>query len=130
MNENSESSGNTIKDDTRIYSFAKTIRRLRLDELPQIFNILLGDMHLVGPRAEWIKLVSEYQEHISNYHLRHKIRPGITGWAQIMYPYGFDLNDAKQKFMYDLYYIKHWSIWLELEICIKTFLVILQRKGV
>ena len=57
------------------------------------------------------------------------MRPGITGWAQIIYPYGVDLNDAKQKFMYDLYYIKNWSIWLEIEICFKTFLVILDKSG-
>ncbi len=86
-------------------------------------------MHLVGPRAEWIKLADNYEKNIDHYHLRHAVRPGITGWAQIIYPYGVDLNDAKQKFMYDLYYIKHWSIWLEIEICFKTFLVILDKSG-
>lgn len=125
----SESKGNTVKNDQRIYTFAKFIRKYRLDEFPQIINILLGDMHLVGPRAEWVKLSDEYSEHIKNYYARNIVRPGITGWAQILYQYGFDINDSKQKLMYELYYIKNWSIWLELEICIKTISVILDKKG-
>jgi len=129
MHEDSEMFGNTEKYDPRIYSFAKKIRNLRLDELPQILNIMFGEMHLVGPRAEWIKLADKYEQNIDQYHLRHAVRPGITGWAQVIYPYGVDLNDAKQKFMYDLYFIKHWSIWLEIEICLKTFLVILDKSG-
>ena len=71
----------------------------------------------------------DYEKNIEHYHLRHTVRPGITGWAQVTYPYGVDLKDARQKFMYDLYYIKHWSIWLEIEICFKTFLVILDKSG-
>ena len=129
MHENSEMFGNTEKSDSRVYSFAKNIRNLRLDELPQLLNIMFGEMHLVGPRAEWIKLADNYEKNIDHYHLRHTVRPGITGWAQVIYRYGTDLNDAKQKFMYDLYYIKHWSIWLEIEICFKTFLVILDKSG-
>ena len=129
MYEDSEIFGNTEKSDPRVYSFAKNIRNLRLDELPQLLNIMFGEMHLVGPRAEWIKLADNYEKNIDHYHLRHAVRPGITGWAQVIYPYGVDLNDAKQKFMYDLYYIKHWSIWLEIEICFKTFLVILDKSG-
>lgn len=129
MHEDSEMFGNTKKSDPRVYSYAKTIRNLRLDELPQLLNIIFGDMHLVGPRAEWIKLADSYEKNIDHYHLRHAVRPGITGWAQIIYPYGVDLTDARQKFMYDLYYIKYWSIWLEIEICFKTFLVILDKSG-
>ena len=121
--------GNTSKNDPRIYPFAKTIRNMRLDEVPQIINILLGDMHLVGPRAEWVKLSDEYNKKIINYSVRHVIKPGITGWAQIAYPYGVDTYDAEQKLMYDLYYIKNWSIWLEVEICFKTLLVIIDKKG-
>ena len=90
---------------------------------------MFGEMHLVGPRAEWIKLADNYEKNIDHYHLRHAVRPGITGWAQVIYPYGVDLKDAKQKFMYDLYFIKHWSIWLEIEVCFKTFLVILDKSG-
>lgn len=129
MHEDSEIFGNTEKCDPRVYSFAKNIRNLRLDELPQLLNIVFGEMHLVGPRAEWIKLADDYEKNIEHYHLRHTVRPGITGWAQVTYPYGVDLKDARQKFMYDLYYIKHWSIWLEIEICFKTILVILDKSG-
>ena len=129
MHVDSDSQGNTVKDDQRIYSFAKFLRKFRLDELPQIINIIFGEMHLVGPRAEWVKLSDEYSEHIDNYALRNIVRPGITGWAQVLYQYGFDINDSKQKLMYELYYIKNWTIWLELEICIKTFAVILDKKG-
>ncbi len=129
MPANSDIKGNTEKNDTRIYPFAKFIRELRIDEFPQIINVLLGHMHLVGPRAEWIKLSDAYYENIVNYNLRHIIRPGITGWAQIIYPYGENEHDAKQKLMYELYYIKNWSIWLEIEICIKTFFVMLDKRG-
>ena len=129
MHIDSDSQGNTVKDDQRIYSFAKFLRKFRLDELPQIINIILGEMHLVGPRAEWVKLSDEYSVHIDNYALRNIVRPGITGWAQVLYQYGFDINDSKQKLMYELYYIKNWTIWLELEICIKTITVILDKKG-
>ena len=125
----SDIKGNTNQDDPRIYSFAKVIRNMRLDETPQIINILLNDMHLVGPRAEWVRLSDEYNLKINYYSKRHIVRPGITGWAQITYPYGIDTYDAEQKLMYDLYYIKNWSVWLELEICFKTFLVILDKKG-
>ena len=129
MHIDSDKQGNTVKNDQRIYSFAKILRKFRLDELPQLINILIGDMHLVGPRAEWVKLSDEYSKHIDNYGLRNIVRPGITGWAQVLYQYGFDINDSKQKLMYELYYIKNWTIWLELEICIKTFAVILDKKG-
>ena len=125
----SDLKGNTSQDDPRIYFFAKAIRNMRLDEIPQIINILQNEMHLVGPRAEWVKLSDEYNLKIDYYSKRHTVRPGITGWAQIAYPYGFDIYDAEQKLMYDLYYIKNWSVWLELEICLKTFLVILDKKG-
>ena len=129
MHIDSDSDGNTVKNDQRIYSFAKLLRKFRLDEVPQIINIISGDMHLVGPRAEWIKLSDTYSEHIDNYELRNIVRPGITGWAQVLYQYGFDINESNQKLMYELCYIKNWTIWLELEICIKTIIVILDKKG-
>ena len=125
----SDSYGNTVKNDQRIYPFARLLRKFRLDELPQVINIFCGDMHLVGPRAEWVKLSDMYSESIDNYDLRNIVRPGITGWAQVLYQYGFDIDDSKQKLMYELYYIKNWTIWLELEICIKTITVILDKKG-
>ena len=129
MHIDSDIQGNTVKNDQRIYSFAKALREFRLDELPQMINIICGDMHLVGPRAEWTILSEKYSENIDNYILRNVVRPGITGWAQILYQYGFDINDSKQKLMYELYYIKNWTVWLELEICIKTISVILDKKG-
>jgi lipopolysaccharide/colanic/teichoic acid biosynthesis glycosyltransferase len=86
-------------------------------------------MHLVGPRAEWINLADQYSNNIINYNYRHIVRPGITGWAQIIHPYGVDEEDARQKLMYDIYYIQNWSIWFEIEICIKTFMVILDKRG-
>jgi lipopolysaccharide/colanic/teichoic acid biosynthesis glycosyltransferase len=129
MISDSKEKGNTKKNDSRIYPFALILRKLRIDELPQIFNILFGDMHLVGPRAEWINLADQYSKNITNYDHRHIVRPGITGWAQIIHPYGVDESDARQKLMYDMYYIKHWSIWFEIEICIKTFMVILDKSG-
>jgi len=129
MHIDSDIQGNTVKNDQRIYSFAKILRKFRLDELPQMINIICGDMHLVGPRAEWVKLSDKYSENIDNYILRNVVRPGITGWAQVLYQYGFDINDSKQKLMYELYYIKNWTVWLELEICIKTISVILDKKG-
>ena len=121
--------GNTLKNDKRIYFFAKSIRQYRLDELPQLINIIRGDIHLVGPRAEWVKLSNKYSENINNYILRNMVRPGKAGWAQVLYQYGFDINDSKQKLMYDLYYIKNWTVWLELDLCIKTMIVILDKKG-
>ena len=129
MHINSESRGATEENDMRVYSFARFIRESRLDEFPQILNILLGHMHLVGPRAEWVKLSDEYYRNIPNYNLRHIVMPGITGWAQIIYPYGQNEDDAKQKLMYELYYIKNWSIWLEIEICIKTLFIMLDKRG-
>ena len=129
MYTNLKTQSNTVKNDSRIYPFALIIRKLRIDELPQIFNILLGDMHLVGPRPEWINLADQYSNNIINYNYRHTVRPGITGWAQIIHPYGVNEEDARQKLMYDMYYIKHWSIWFEIEICIKTFTVILDKRG-
>ena len=126
----SDLDGNTVKNDARVFPFARILRKFRLDELPQVINIISGDMHLVGPRAEWVKLSDVYSDNIENYELRNIVRPGITGWAQVLYQYGFDINDSKQKLMYDLYYIKNWTIWLELEICIKTIIVILDKKGI
>tara|TARA_Y100000389_G_scaffold157759_1_gene158991 strand:- start:1660 stop:2634 length:975 start_codon:yes stop_codon:yes gene_type:complete len=130
MHMDSDIQGNTAKNDQRIYPFAKSLRKYRLDELPQLINIIRGDMHLVGPRAEWIKLSDEYSKNIDNYALRNIVKPGITGWAQVLYQYGFDIDDSKQKLMYELYYIKNWTVWLELEICIKTIAVILDKKGI
>jgi len=129
MNENSVFNPYTQEADTRIFPFGNIMRRTRIDELPQLWNVFVGDMHLFGPRTEWDILVEGYEKEIPYYHERHLVRPGISGWAQVLYPYGANTEDARQKLMYDLYYIKHWSIWLEIETLIRTVLVVLGRKG-
>jgi len=120
----------TQENDPRIFPWGMIMRRMRIDELPQVFNVLKGDMHFIGPRAEWDILVEEYEENIPYYMARHIVKPGITGWAQVKYPYGISEDDAKEKLMYDLYYIKNWSILLELKTVIKTILVILNKEGI
>ena len=87
-------------------------------------------MHLIGPRTEWDILVHDYEKRIPYYNERHIVRPGITGWAQVNYPYGANTHDAKQKLMYDLYYIKHWSLWLEIKIIAKTIAIIFEKRGI
>jgi len=119
----------TQEDDPRIFPWGKIMRKTRIDELPQLFNVLKGDMHFIGPRAEWDILVKEYEEKITNYNLRHKVKPGITGLAQVEYHYGASLEDTKQKLIYDLYYIDNWSLWLEIKTFLKTILVVLGKKG-
>jgi lipopolysaccharide/colanic/teichoic acid biosynthesis glycosyltransferase len=119
----------TQENDPRIFTWGKVMRKYRFDELPQMINILKGEMHLIGPRAEWIELVEKYEKSIPYYNERHLVAPGITGWAQVNYPYGQNLEDTKQKLMYDLYYIKHWSIILEMKVVWKTVMVVVGKKG-
>ncbi len=119
----------TRENDSRIFPWGHTMRKTRIDELPQLWNILKGEMHLLGPRAEWDILVENYEKEIPYYHERHLVRPGITGWAQVNYPYGANAEDARQKLMYDLYYIKHWNFWLELKTAWKTIAVMVGAKG-
>ncbi len=120
----------TQENDPRIFPWGKVMRKTRLDELPQIWNILKGEMHLIGPRAEWTELVKKYEESIPYYNQRHLVAPGITGWAQVNYSYGQNLDDTKQKLMYDLYYIKYWNIKLELKIVWMTAMTVLGKKGI
>ncbi|ASM38944.1 MAG: sugar transferase [Campylobacter sputorum] len=130
MHEKSYFSKYTKQDDDRIFSFGKFMRKSRIDEVPQAINVLKGDMHLIGPRAEWNILVAEYEKEIPYYNERHIVKPGITGWAQVNYPYGTNTYDTKQKLMYDLYYIKHWSLWLEIKTIFKTIAVMVGKKGI
>lgn len=130
MTENSHFDPYTQKEDMRIYPYGQFMRKSRIDELPQLWNVIRGDMHLCGPRTEWDILVEGYEKEIPFYHERHLIKPGITGWAQVMYPYGANTEDARQKLMYDLYYIKHWSVWLEIETLLRTVSVVLGKKGI
>ncbi len=119
----------TQDDDPRIFPFGKFMRATRIDELPQLINVLKGDMHIIGPRAEWNVLVERYREEIKNYSIRNNIMPGITGLAQVRYPYGENLKDTKIKLVYDIFYIQNWSIKLELRIILETIAVIFGAKG-
>ena len=129
MHENSEHNPYTQDNDNRIFPYGEHMRKARIDEIAQFKNILKGEMHLIGPRAEWNILVEKYENELPYYHERHIVAPGITGWAQVNYPYGRNIEDTKQKLMYDLYYIKHWSLWLEIKVIYKTILVVLNKKG-
>lgn len=115
--------------DDRITKVGNFIRKVRLDELPQVINVLRGDMSFVGPRPEWDVLGKDYEKKIKNYHLRYAVRPGITGWTQTMFTYGASLEDAKTKLEYDVYYVKNQSLLLDLIILIKTVKTVLYRKG-
>jgi lipopolysaccharide/colanic/teichoic acid biosynthesis glycosyltransferase len=119
----------TQENDPRIFKWGKFMRKTRIDELPQFLNVLKGEMHVVGPRAEWNELAKNYEKEIPIYHERHSVAPGITGWAQVNYPYGANIEDTKQKLMYDLYYIKNWSLMLEIKTIFKTIAVVLGRRG-
>jgi len=117
------------KDDPRIFPWGAYMRQRRYDELPQLFNVLKGEMHLIGPRPERKYWTEQFEKKIPYYNERHIVAPGITGWAQVMYPYGSSLEDARQKLMYDLYYIKHWNLWLEIKVVWKTAWVVINKKG-
>jgi sugar transferase (PEP-CTERM system associated) len=116
-------------DDPRITQVGRFLRKTRIDEIPQLLNVLQGDMSLVGPRPERPEFVAELNAKIPYYHLRHSIRPGITGWAQILYKYGSSVEDAKEKLRYDLYYIKNSSAGLDLLIIINTIKIVLLGRG-
>jgi lipopolysaccharide/colanic/teichoic acid biosynthesis glycosyltransferase len=117
------------QDDPRAFPYGLTMRKSRIDEIPQLWNVLKGDLHLVGPRPERKIFTDELEKQIPYYHERHIIRPGMSGWSQVMYPYGSSVEDARQKLMYDIYYIKNWNIWLEFEVLIRTVSTIFSRKG-
>jgi exopolysaccharide biosynthesis polyprenyl glycosylphosphotransferase len=119
----------TRPGDARITRVGRWLRSARLDELPQLWNVLRGDMSLIGPRAEWDRLVGEYERDIPCYHFRHLVKPGITGWAQVNYRYGSGVEDTLRKLEYDLYYIRNFSFMLDASIVLKTLHVMLHRKG-
>jgi exopolysaccharide biosynthesis polyprenyl glycosylphosphotransferase len=119
----------TRKSDVRITRVGQMLRTMRLDELPQLWNVLRGQMSLIGPRAEWDRLVAQYEREIPSYHFRHLVKPGITGWAQVNYRYGLDIQDTLRKLEYDLYYIRNYSFMLDASIVLKTIHVMLLRKG-
>ena len=117
------------KDDPRVTTVGMALRKTRIDELPQLWNVLRGDMGFVGPRPERPEFVAWLTEELPFYYLRTLIRPGLTGWAQVRYGYGATLEETKEKLEYDLYYIKHMSLGLDLLIMFETIKTILLRRG-
>jgi lipopolysaccharide/colanic/teichoic acid biosynthesis glycosyltransferase len=115
--------------DDRVTRVGRFIRVTRLDELPQLWNVLRGDMSFVGPRPERPFFVEQLEREIPFYQQRHAVKPGVTGWAQIKYEYGSSVEDAMEKLRYDLYYIKHLSIALDLSIVFDTVKVVMFGKG-
>ncbi|MCW7462943.1 exopolysaccharide biosynthesis polyprenyl glycosylphosphotransferase [Leptospira limi] len=116
-------------NDPRITLFGKFLRKTRIDELPQIFNVLKGDMSFIGPRPEQLEFVNLLSKEIPFYSLRHSVSPGLTGWAQVNYGYGSSVYDSRIKLEYDLFYIKNFSLLLDFRIMIKTVRVILFGRG-
>jgi len=131
MRTDSETNGAVwaAKDDPRVTRIGRYLRNTRLDEIPQLWNVLRGDMAFVGPRPERPEFVQWLSKEIPFYDLRHMIRPGITGWAQVRYRYGASLEETKRKLEYDLYYVKHQSIGLDLLIMFETIKTIILRRG-
>ncbi len=117
-------------NDSRVTRVGSFIRRTRIDEIPQIVNVLRGEMSFIGPRPERPFFVEELRQVIPYYFERHRVKPGISGWAQLNYPYGASVEDAKQKFQFDLYYIKNYSLFLDFLVLIQTARVVLWPKGV
>ena len=117
------------KHDQRVTSIGKIMRRARIDEVPQFINVLQGNMSLVGPRPERPYFVEQLEKEIPLYSHRLKVKPGITGWAQIKHKYDESIDDVRQKLRYDLFYIENWTIWLDLKIILLTPLRILSSNN-
>lgn len=117
------------ESDPRITKIGNILRKYRIDELPQIYNVMRGDMGFVGPRPERPEFVQNLIKNIPYYNERHNVKPGLTGWAQLKYPYGATEADSLEKLKYDLYYIKHRSFMLDLLILIRTVEIVLFGKG-
>ncbi len=118
-----------VNSDDRVTRVGQWIRKLRIDELPQIFNVLKGEMSFVGPRPERPFFVEQLSDQIPYFLVRHSIRPGITGWAQVRYPYGASVQDAREKLQYDLYYVKNHTLFLDVLIILETIGVVLFGRG-
>jgi lipopolysaccharide/colanic/teichoic acid biosynthesis glycosyltransferase len=117
------------EDDPRITRIGRFIRRTRIDEIPQVFNVLKGDMSFIGPRPERPHFVESLRKQIPFYNERHRVRPGITGWAQINYPYGASIEEAKAKLEYDLYYVKNHTWFLDIVTMFQTLRIALGGIG-
>jgi sugar transferase (PEP-CTERM system associated) len=132
MRQDAEQSGTpqwAASNDARITRVGRVIRKLRIDELPQIFNVLKGEMSFIGPRPERPIFVEQLSNQIPYFLARHSIRPGISGWAQVRYPYGASVEDAKEKLQYDLYYVKNHTLFLDILILLETIKVVLFGRG-
>jgi exopolysaccharide biosynthesis polyprenyl glycosylphosphotransferase len=116
-------------NDSRVTRVGGVIRRVRIDELPQLFNVLKGEMSLVGPRPERPFFVQELTQQIPFYAVRHSVKPGVTGWAQVRYHYGATVEDSQEKLQYDLYYVKNHTLFLDLVVLMETVGVVLTGKG-
>lgn len=117
------------KNDTRVTKFGRILRKTRIDEIPQFINVLKGEMSLIGPRPERPEFVHQLELEIPYYGMRHVIKPGLTGWAQVMHPYANTINDQKEKLMYDLYYINERNLMLDFKIVVKTISTVLFLRG-
>jgi UDP-GalNAc:undecaprenyl-phosphate GalNAc-1-phosphate transferase len=118
-----------VSQGQRVTALGSVLRRLRIDELPQLWHVLVGEMSFVGPRPEWTLLAERYAAQFPTYDYRHAVRPGITGWAQVRSGYAGNLEETKVKVAYDLYYLKHFSLGLDLQILLRTVLIILTTWG-
>ena len=118
-----------VANDSRVTRVGAFIRKTRIDELPQLWTVLRGDMSFVGPRPERPVFVEQLTEKIPFYDVRHSVKPGVTGWAQVRYPYGASIEDGLKKLEYDLYYVKNHSLFLDLMIMVETIQVVLLGKG-
>lgn len=117
------------KNDDRVTRVGRVIRKLRFDELPQLWNVLKGEMSIVGPRPERPQFVADLTPKIRYYNLRHSLKPGLAGWAQLSYPYGASEKDASEKLKYDLFYVKNNNLLLDMVILIQTVEVVLFGRG-
>jgi exopolysaccharide biosynthesis polyprenyl glycosylphosphotransferase len=117
------------QNDPRVTRIGNFIRKVRIDELPQTWSVLKGEMSFVGPRPERPQFVSDLEEQLTYYAERHMVKPGITGWAQVNYPYGASIEDSRHKLEYDLYYVKNYSPFLDILIILQTLRVVLWHEG-
>jgi len=118
-----------VKNDSRITQFGMIMRKTRVDELPQLFSVLRGEMSLVGPRPERPAFVAELKKSVPYYDIRHSVKPGVTGWAQVRYGYCATIEDSRRKHQFDLYYVKNNTFALDLLVLIETVSVVLFREG-
>ena len=131
MKQNAEPDGAvwSYENDQRTLKFGRFIRSTRIDELPQLLSIIKGEMSLIGPRPERPFIEKKLVNSIPNYMFRYEVKPGLSGWAQVNYPYGSSIEDSKNKLSYDLFYILEYSIFLDILIFFKTIRIIFKRQG-